>query len=307
MDTLYGYARQPAVSSANVKLSRTAIVFVMGVLGISYLLNAMGQLTSPALAGGIRAIYGFTLALAGFVGTVFTIHVAPFGVLSGRFRSPFIRKSILAGGLAGYSLFMLLTPLAQGVVGFALYRSLTGVGEALQTGTIHACMGSYFERDLGAAMGREHMDCSPVAASSVLGMYGLGAMCAVVGSWAGDRRGRPGIFFGLAILAAGSFCLFDRATHAASQNALSFDFGLMVSGFFHSRFAAFSHRGAHPDYSGYAVSAAMTGFYLSGPFAGYFMQARRVGRVAGGGERHGRCAAVRRDRSRGLLWFRTGS
>jgi len=59
MNTSDGYARQPVVSSSNVRLARTATVFVMGVLGISYMSNAMDRQVFPALLGGIRATYGF--------------------------------------------------------------------------------------------------------------------------------------------------------------------------------------------------------------------------------------------------------
>jgi MFS family permease len=43
----------------------------------------------------------------------------------------------------------------------------------------------------------------------------------------------------------------------------------MVSGFFYARFVSIIQRSAHPAKIGYAVSAAMAGFYISGPFAGF--------------------------------------
>lgn len=375
MNSTEGYVREPVAPLANVKLTKATVAFVLGLLGVSYMFNAMDRQVFPALLGGIRTTYGFTLAQAGFVSTVFTINVAIFGALSGWFLARFTRKSILVGGLAGYSLFTLMTPLAQGFLSLSVYRSLTGVGEALQIASIYACMGCYFGKNRGTAMGvmqaffglgaligpvvgtrlsdflgswqaplyaygvagliiaavvavfvpagfseardtgdqfrytaqarsdmprvlnrnvclatvsfaliglsffsytalyatflREHLSYSPIAAGSALGMYGLGAMCAIVGGWAGDRLGRPGIFVGLAVLAVASFCLFNGATQPVMHDALSFVFGLMVSGFFYARFVSLIQRSAHPDQIGYAVSAAMAGFYLSGPFAGY--------------------------------------
>jgi MFS transporter, DHA1 family, inner membrane transport protein len=116
---------------------------------------------------------------------------------------------------------------------------------------------------------REHLNYSAVGAGSSLGMYGLGATCAIVGGWAGDRLGRPGIYLALAIFAATSFFMFNAATRPVVHDALSFTFGLLVSGFFYARFSSIIQRSARPDQIGYAMSAAMAGFYLSWPFAGY--------------------------------------
>jgi len=63
--------------------------------------------------------------------------------------------------------------------------------------------------------------------------------------------------------------LSNGATHAASQNGLSFVFGLIVRGFFYSRFAQLSGAVRTAMKSDTRVSAAMTGFYLSGSFAGH--------------------------------------
>jgi DHA1 family inner membrane transport protein len=354
MNSLESYAAQPPAFGSDRKLTKTSLVLVMVLLGISYMFNAMDRQVFPALLGGIRETYGLTLAQSGFASTVFTVNVAIFGAVSGWFLARFKRRSILVGGLIGYSLFTLATPFAQGFISLSVYRAFTGVGEALQIATIFCCIGSYFGRTRGAAMGimqaffglgalvgpiagtrlgasfgswqmpmyifgaagiliavaalllipadfieavepgsgstgafrttredvprllnrnvilgsvsfalvglaffsyaglyatflREHLRYSPIAAGSALGMYGLGAMGAVAGGWAGDRLGKKGVFAGLAVLAA----------------------GLMVSGFFYARFVSIIQRSAHPANIGYAVSAAMAGFYISGPFAGF--------------------------------------
>jgi DHA1 family inner membrane transport protein len=376
MNSLESYAGQPPASASASKITKTSLLFVMVLLGVSYMFNAMDRQVFPALLGGIRTTYGLSLAQSGFASTVFTINVAIFGATSGWFLARFKRRSILIGGLIGYSLFTLVTPLAQGFISLSVYRALTGVGEALQIATIFSCMGSYFGRSRGAAMGimqaffgfgaligpiagthlsvwfgswqiamylfgaagiviavavallipsgfieatepgssttdttwatrevipsllnrnvllgsisfalvglaffsysalyatflREHLNYSPVAAGSALGMYGLGAMGAVLGGWAGDRLGRKGIFAGLAVLAVVSFGLFNGASRPLTHGVLSFVFGLMVSGFFYARFVSIIQRSAHPAQIGYAVSAAMAGFYISGPFAGF--------------------------------------
>jgi len=180
MNTLGRYAQPSAGSLTQVRLRKAALVFVMALLGLSYMFNAIDRQSFPALLGGIRGTYGLTLAQAGFVSTVFTINIAAFGALSGWFLARFTRKSVLVGGLLSYSLFTMLTPLAQGFVTLTIYRALTGVGEALQIAAIYSCLGSYFGKHRGAAMG------------VMLAFFGVGAFSGpiigtqlneLVGSW----------------------------------------------------------------------------------------------------------------------------
>ncbi|SAL36198.1 transporter [Caballeronia sordidicola] len=375
MNGIQGYADHPQVTASYGRLSKPALVLVMCLLGTSYMFNAMDRQVFPSLLTAIRGTYGLSLAQAGFVSTVFTINVAAFGALGGWFYARFTRKSILVGGLIAYSVFTLITPLAQGFVTLAAYRALTGVGEALQVGALYCCLGGYFARSRGAAMGcmqaffglgalmgpiigtrlhqsfgqwempfyvfgvagivvavllsrfmppafseaveqmdemesfdsaaaraskllnrnvclgalsfslvglsffsytalyatylHERLGFTSVAAGSALGMYGLGAIGAVVGGWAGDRLGKAGIFACLLVLAAVSYLMFHGTAQPLVHGILSLLFGLMVSGYFYARFVSVIQRSAPPQKIGYAVAAAMTGFYLSGPFAGF--------------------------------------
>jgi len=55
---------------------------------------------------------------------------------------------------------------------------------------------------------REHLGYSTIPAGSVLGMYGVGAMGAVTGGWAGDLLGKLDMFACLTVLAVAGFLLF---------------------------------------------------------------------------------------------------
>ena len=143
---------RPIVEAEGSSRTRRTIGLVL-LLGVSYMFNAMDRQVFPALLASIRADYGLTLPQGGFVSTVFTINVVIFAALSGWFMARFGRRHVLLGGLVGYSLFTLLTPLATGFVSLTLLRALTGVGEALQVGAVFACMGAYFGARRGAAMG----------------------------------------------------------------------------------------------------------------------------------------------------------
>ena len=173
-------ALSPPIEESDARPSsmRQAVGLVL-LLGVSYMFNAMDRQVFPALLGSIRAEYGLTLPEAGFVSTVFTVNVAIFAALSGWFMARFGRRYVLLGGLVGYSLFTLLTPLATGFVSLTVLRALTGVGEALQVGAVFACMGAYFGARRGAAMG------------AMQTFFGLGAFLGpVLGtrleSWAGS-------------------------------------------------------------------------------------------------------------------------
>lgn len=110
---------------------------------------------------------------------------------------------------------------------------------------------------------------SAVDAGSALGMYGIGAMCGIVGGWLGDRLGSKGILGALAVYAGASYMLFHGSQSLGLHMAMSFTFGLMMSGFLFTRFMSVLQRNAHPTQIGYTGAVALGAFYLPGPFAGY--------------------------------------
>lgn len=151
MNTIF--ANHSAAEEKNKELSTPMIVLILFVLGLSYMVNAMDRQVFPAVLGSISKEYDLTLASGGFLSTSFALNIAIFGALSGWFMSRFGRRATLIGGLLGFSLFTALTPFAQSFLGLAAYRSLTGAGEALHIGAIFACMGAYFGKRRGMAIG----------------------------------------------------------------------------------------------------------------------------------------------------------
>ena len=143
---------QPTTASA-VPLHPVTVAGIVALLGVSYMFNSMDRQVFPTLLSAVIPEYGLTLPQAGFVSTVFTIMVAIFGALSGWFMARFGRKAVLVGGLLAYSLFTFITPLATGFTTLSIYRTLTGAGEALQIGTVYACLGGYFAGRRGTFMG----------------------------------------------------------------------------------------------------------------------------------------------------------
>jgi MFS transporter, DHA1 family, inner membrane transport protein len=123
-----------------------------------------------------------------------------------------------------------------------------------------ALYATYLHNDLGFSI---------TAASASLGMYGLGALGALIGGWLGERLGRLGVAACFFVVAATGFALFNLATSEIAHAALSLLFGLMISGILFARLMSMLQLSAHPAKIGAAVAFGLGGFYAPGPFAGY--------------------------------------
>jgi DHA1 family inner membrane transport protein len=123
-----------------------------------------------------------------------------------------------------------------------------------------ALYATYLHNDLGFSV---------TQASTSLGMYGLGALGAMVGGWLGQRLGRLGVATCFVVLAAAGFCLFSIAISGIAHAALSLVFGLMISGVLFARLMSMLQLSTHPAHIGAAVALGLAGFYTPGPFAGY--------------------------------------
>jgi MFS family permease len=135
-------------------ISRPGLVLILVVLSMSYLFNGMDRQMLPALLTQINGDYHLTLAEGGFLSTAFAFNIALFGAASGWWcMKRFGRRTTLVSGLLAYSLFTFLTPLAGSFAELATYRALTGAGEALHICALFSCLGAYFGKRRGTAMG----------------------------------------------------------------------------------------------------------------------------------------------------------
>jgi predicted MFS family arabinose efflux permease len=139
-------------------------VCMFAVLLASYAINAMDRQIFPLVAPEVRAAYGFSLADAGLLSTIFTLGMALSGLPTGYLLSRTSRKTVLQVGIAIFSLGTALTVVSRGFADMFLYRAATGVGEAMQLTTLLAIGASYFVRHRAAAVG------------SVNFFFGLGAI-----------------------------------------------------------------------------------------------------------------------------------
>jgi DHA1 family inner membrane transport protein len=122
--------------------------------------------------------------------------------------------------------------------------------------------GSLYASYVHAALGFSLMN-----AGAALGMYGIGAMCAVVGGWLGDRMSTKSAGIALLVLATVGYMLFCGFEQFWPHLGLSFTFGLMVSGFLFARLMCLVQGSSHPIHIGHAGAGHADGVLSS--FAGY--------------------------------------
>jgi len=119
---------------------------------------------------------------------------------------------------------------------------------------------------------REGLGYSPTAAGSVMGVYGLGALTSIGGGWIGDR-GSPRLVLSATFLAAAvlGYLLFNGAAAYYWQAALSFAWGVVVSGMIYVNLAGYHVKAVRRDLAGRASGVFVTSLYLSAAVAGYLM------------------------------------
>ena len=135
------------------RLSRSLALVTLGVLGLSYVLNAMDRQVFPVLLPDIRTEFGFSLAQGGLLATIFTLGIGLAGLPSGYLLDRLSRRAVILMGVGIFSAFTLLTPLAVGYWDMFAYRTLSGVGEAMQNAALFSAVGAYFFANRAMALG----------------------------------------------------------------------------------------------------------------------------------------------------------
>jgi DHA1 family inner membrane transport protein len=141
--------RPPASDQA----ARRAAVLMFAILLASYAMNAMDRQVFPLLLPDVRKEYGFAIADAGLLSTIFTAGMAIAGIPTGFLLARYSRKTILQLGVAIFSVGTAVTVLSQGFGDMLIYRATTGIGEAMQITVLIAISANYFVRYRSAAVG----------------------------------------------------------------------------------------------------------------------------------------------------------
>ena len=141
------------IRPATARRGSSAALFMFAILLASYAMNAMDRQVFPLLLADVRKEYGFAIADAGLLSTIFTAGMAVAGIPTGYLLARFSRKTILQLGVAIFSVGTGVTVLAQGFTDMLAYRAATGIGEAMQITVLIAISANYFVRYRSAAVG----------------------------------------------------------------------------------------------------------------------------------------------------------
>ena len=119
---------------------------------------------------------------------------------------------------------------------------------------------------------RERLGYSPATAGSVMSLYGLGALMSIGGGWIGDR-GSPRLVLSATFVIAAmlGYLLFNGSASYYWQAALSFAWGIVVSGIVYVNLAGYHVKAVRRHLAGRASGVFVTSLYVSAAFAGYVM------------------------------------
>jgi predicted MFS family arabinose efflux permease len=119
---------------------------------------------------------------------------------------------------------------------------------------------------------REGLGYPPATAGSVMSLYGLGALMSIAGGWIGDR-GSPRFVLSATFLVSAfiGYLLFNTSASYSWQAALSFTWGIVVSGIVYVNLAGYHVKAVRRQLAGRASGLFVTSLYVSAAFAGYVM------------------------------------
>jgi predicted MFS family arabinose efflux permease len=119
---------------------------------------------------------------------------------------------------------------------------------------------------------REHLAYSPALAGTVMSMYGLGALASIAGGLLGDRFPPRFVMSTTFLAAAGlGYLLFSGIRTFAAEAALSFAWGLIVSGILYVNLAGYHVKAVSDNLAGSASGVFVTSLYGSAAASGYSM------------------------------------
>lgn len=117
---------------------------------------------------------------------------------------------------------------------------------------------------------REHLGFTPAMTGHVMSAYGIGVFASIAGGWIGDRlSARTVLGVSFAVTALLGYGLFDAATSVLAQSALSFLWGLVVSGVVYVNLAGYQIRSVSSHLGNKASGVFVTSLYGSASIAGY--------------------------------------
>ena len=127
--------------------------YALGVLVLVYVVNFVDRQILSILADEIKADLGIGDADLGFLyGTAFAVFYAVFGIPLARLADVWVRKNVIALGLAVWSAMTALSGTAGNLLQLGAYRIGVGVGESSATPAAYSMLSDYFPEKLRATV-----------------------------------------------------------------------------------------------------------------------------------------------------------
>ena len=145
--------RESRSESLAKKVGTAYANYVLFVLFLVYVNNFVDRLIISILADEIKYDLQISDAQLGFLaGTAFAVFYALFGLPLGRLADLWVRKKLIAIGLAGWSLMTTLSGTASNLLQLALFRCGVGIGEASASPAAFSMLCDYFPPRLRATV-----------------------------------------------------------------------------------------------------------------------------------------------------------
>jgi MFS family permease len=160
--------------------------YALGLLTLVYVLNFLDRTLIYILFTPIKKEMAFSdLQLALLGTTSFVIFYTALGIPFGRLADRVVRKNMIAGGLAVWSLFSGLTGFAKGFWAMFFCRLMVGVGEATLGPAALSLLSDYFPPRMRATV--QGIYSSGIAVGSGLAFF--------LGGWLGQNYGWRWAFY----------------------------------------------------------------------------------------------------------------
>lgn len=130
----------------DIKVGGKYARYFLVLLVLAYVINLVDRQILSILSEEIKADLGVSDSQLGFLyGTSFAVFYAVFGLPLGRLADLWVRKSLIALGLVGWSVMTMLSGTAGSYSTLALYRYGVGIGEASATPAAYSLLADLFK------------------------------------------------------------------------------------------------------------------------------------------------------------------